>query len=138
MKDYILNRFKTEIEKAFYSMEKYDILSTFALLHHEDDLEIETLSHYIRVSDKLLKVDAHTYFIIFSFTSPEHTYKAIQNLLLELDNHFNNRTSCIAMLELDPSNSPTMAINKLFTILEETKKHSYSRIEDESILNATF
>ncbi len=138
MRDYIFNRFEIEIKRAHYSFQRYKKVSTFVLLHHEDDLEVETLAQYLRVSDKFLKIDEHTYFINFAFTSLENTFKAAQNLLLELDNHFNKRSSYIAIEALDITNTPKMVVNKLFQILEETRKHSYSRIEDESILNSTF
>jgi len=138
MEDHILNRFEIEIKKAYYAFERYNSISTFVLLHFDDDLDVETLAKFVRISDKFLKINAHTYFINFAFTSHKDTFKAAQNLLLELDNHFNKRSSYIAIEELEPTSSPRMVVNKLVQILEETRKHSYSRIEDESILNATF
>jgi len=132
------NRLEIELKKIFYSFEKYNALSTFALLYHKDILDAQTLSNYLRVSDTFLALDAHTYFINFAFTSHKDTFKAAQNILFGLDNHFNNTSTCIAIHELDPTNTPKMMVNKLLQILEETKKHSYSRVEDESILNATF
>jgi len=134
----MVNRLEIELKKIFYSFEKYNALSTFALLYHKDALDTQTLSNYLRVSDSFLELDDHTYFINFAFTSHEDTFKAAQNILFGLDNHFNNTSTCIAIHELDPTNTPKMTVNKLLQILEETKKYSYSRVEDESILNATF
>ena len=136
MTDKVFNRFEVEIKKAYYTYERYKSISSFILLHHERPLSIIELSRYLRVSDKVLEIDENIYFINFTFTDGEHTFKASQNLLLELDKHFNCRDSYIAMEALDTANSPRMVINKLMQILEETKKHSYSRIEDENILNA--
>jgi len=136
MTDKVFNRFEIEIKKAYYAYERYKSVSSFVLLHHERALSVEELSMFLRVSDKILEIDQNIYFINFTFTSGEHTFKASQNLLLELDKHFNCRDSYIAMEAIDIANSPRMVINKLMQILEETKKHSYSRIEDESILNA--
>ena len=137
MTDKVFNRFEVEIKKAYYNHERYRSISSFILLHHEKPLSIIELSMFLRVSDKVLEIDENIYFINFTFTGEEHSFKASQNLLLELDKHFNCRDSYIAMEALDIANSPRMVINKLMQILEETKKHSYSRIEDESILNTT-
>jgi len=138
MTDKVFNRLEVEIKKAYYVSERYKFTSSFALIHHEEELTIKGLSMFLRGSDKILEIDENTFFIIFTFTSEEKTFKASENLLLELDKHFNRRDSYIAMEALDASNSPRMVINKLLQILSETRKHSYSRIEDESILNSTF
>ena len=138
MQDSIPYRLEVELKKIFYSFEKYNALSTLALLYHKEALTVQELSKHLRVSDTFLALDEHTYFINFTFTSHEDTFKAAQNILFDLDNYFNNTSTYIAIHELDPTNTPKMMVNKLLQILEETKKHSYSRVEDESILNATF
>ena len=132
----MIKRLEIEIKNAHYAFDRYKKISTFALLHHEDNLEVQTLAKYLRVSDKFLKIDEHTYFIKFTFTSIENTFKAAQNLLLALDNYFNERNCYIAIEALDTTNTPNMVVNKLFQILEETRKNSYGRIEDDNILNA--
>jgi hypothetical protein len=136
MTDKVFNRFEVEIKKYYYAFRRYKSVSSFILLHYEKSLSVVELSAFLRLSDKILEIDENIYFITFTFTSGAHTFKAAENLLLELDRHFNSRDSYIAMEEINLSNTPKMVINKLMQILEETKKHSYSRIEDESILNA--
>jgi len=131
----VLNRFEIEIKKAYYTFERYKSISSFVLLYHNHPLSIVELSMFLRVSDKILEIDENIYFINFAYTADQNTYKASQNLLLALDKHFNARDSYIAIEPLNVSNSPRMVINKLMQILEETRKHSYSQIEDESILN---
>jgi len=138
MENSVSHRLEIELKKVFYSFEKYNALSTFALIHHEAPIDPETLSKYLRVSDIFLALDEHTYFINFAFTSHEDAFKAAQNILYGLDNYFNDTSTYIAIKELDPSNTPKMLVNKLLQILKETRKHSYSRVEDESILNTTF
>ena len=135
MNDAIFNRFAVEVKKAYYISKRYETLSTFALLYFDQELSVDKLSLYLRVSDKFILIDKNTYFIDFTFTSQEDTFKACQNLLLELDNNFNNRNSCIEIESLDINLSPKMLLNKLTQILKETRKSSYGRIEDESILN---
>lgn len=135
MCDPIFNRFEIEVKRAYYISKRYETLSTFALLYFDKELSVEQLAIYLRVSDKFLLINENTYFINFTFTSQEDTFKACQNLLLELDNNFNNRNSCIGIESLDINLSPKMLLNKLTQILQETKKSSYGRIEDESILN---
>ncbi len=135
MTDNILNRIKVEIKRTYYTHDRYKSLSTFALLYHEKKLGVEQLATYVRISDKLIKIDDNHYFINFAFTSQEDAFKAAQNLLLYLDNFFNSRTSCIAIDTLNSKNTTQMVVGKLTQILNETKKSSYSRIEYEDILN---
>ncbi len=136
MTDKVFNRLEVEIKKTYYVSERYKITSSFILIHHEKKLTIKELSMFLRGSDKILEIDENTFFVIFTFTSEEQTFKASENILLELDRHFNSRDSYISMEALDTSNSPRMVINKLLQILSETRKSSYSRIEGESILNS--
>ena len=135
MEDFIKNRLKIEINKAYYIAKRYKSLSTFAILYHKDILPVDILGKFVRISDHLLKIDDHHYFINFTFTHQEDAFKAAQNLLLYLDRHFNNRTSCIALDTFNITQSPTIVLNRLIQILHETKKSSYTRIEDENILN---
>ena len=135
MSDAIFNRFEIEVTRAYYVSKRYETPSTFALLYFDKELSVEQLAIYLRVSDRFLLIDKNTYFINFTFTSQENTFKACQNLLLELDNLFNNRNSCIGIESLDINLSPKMLLNKLKQILKETQKSSYERLEDESILN---
>jgi len=135
MTDNILNRIKVEIKRTYYTFDRYKSLSTFALLYHEKELSVEQLATYVRISDKLIKIDDNHYFINFAFTSQEDAFKAAQNLLLYLDNFFNSRTSCIAIDTLNSKNTSQMVISRLTQILHETRKNSYSRIEYEDILN---
>jgi len=135
MEDYIKNRLKIEINKAYYIAKRYKSASTFAILYHEEILPVDILGKFVRISDHLLKIDEHHYFVNFTFTKQEDAFKAAQNLLLYLDRHFNNRSSCIALDTFDTTQSPTIVLNRLVQILNETKKSSYTRIEDENILN---
>jgi len=135
MIDNIFNRIQVEIKRTYYINERYKSPSTFILMYHENPLSIEQLAVYVRISDKFVKIDDNHYFINFAFTSQEEAFKASQNLLLYLDNFFNNRKSCIAIDTFNSSISPHIVLKRLMQILKETKKSSYTRIEDESILN---
>ena len=135
MEDIIRKRLEIEINKAYYTSKRYHTVSTFAFLYHEKPLPVDILGSYVRISDHILKVDEHHYFINFTFTEQTGAFKAAQNLLLYLDKYFNNRTSCIALDTFDTTQSPRIVLNRLIQILQETKKHSYCRIEDENILN---
>ena len=138
MDNAILKRFNIEVKRAYYIATRYKAISTFALLHFEKKLSLEELSTFLRASDKFLLLDKNTYFIHFTFTSEKGAFKASENLILSLDNYFNNQKNYIALKEIDINITPTMLLNKLTEILKVTKEHSYSRIEDESILNSTF
>ena len=135
MTDAIYNRFEIEVERAYYILKRYDVISTFALLYFDKELSAKQLGTYLRISDTFFLIDDNTYFINFPFSSQKDTFKACENLLLELDNYFNDRNSCICIESLDTNLKPKVLLNKLIQILEETKKSSYGRIEDESILN---
>ena len=135
MKDNIFSRIEIEIQKAQYAYKRYSSPSSFALLYHEKKLSPEQLSIFVRLSDKFLDIGDNVYFITFSYTSSDDVFKAAQNLLQELDKFFNNRTSCIAIDTFNAGNSPRMVLQRLSQILNETKKRSYTRIEDESILD---
>ncbi|QSZ42232.1 hypothetical protein GJV85_08935 [Sulfurimonas aquatica] len=131
----IRNRLNIEIKKAYYVFTRYKSPCTFAILYHEEELHVAKLGEFVRISDHLLKVDDNHYFINFAFTEQNGAFKASQNLILYLDKHFNNRTSCIAVDTFDSTHSSTIVINRLMQILQEIKKDPYSRIEDENILN---
>jgi len=135
LEEFIRKRLEIEIKKSYYISKRYSVISTFAFLYHEEPLTVDVLGSYVRISDKLLKIDDHHYFLNFSFTEQVDAFKASQNLLLYLDKHFNNRSSCIAIDTFDINQSPRIVINRLIQILKATKNSSYSRIEDENILN---
>lgn len=130
----ILNRINVLIKKTYYTYERFQVNATFALLYHEEPLSVVELSQYVRISDQLIQLDLHHYFIIFAFTSHENSYKASQNIVHKLDKHFNNTTSCIALDDFDPSKTPQNVLNRLQQIMVETKKNPYIRVETEDIL----
>ncbi len=138
MNENILTRLYAQIKKAYYTFERYDNTSTFSLLYHEQPLSVVDLSNFVRISDHLIELDEHHYFLIFSYTSHSNTYKAVQNLVHHLDNHFKNTTSCVVIDSFDLTNSPSLVLNRLQQILTETRKSSFSRAEDESILETNF
>ena len=130
-----VKRLEIEIKKTYYSYERYKVVSTFVLLHHEKELSVAQLGDFLRISDKFVKVDDTRYFIILSFTLEENASKASQNLLQKLDAFFNDRSSFIAINTINLSNSPNMLINKLTQTMAEIQKNQYARIEDESVLS---
>jgi hypothetical protein len=136
--DFIKKRLKIEINKAYYIAKRYNAISTFAILYHPDTLLVEQLGNFVRISDHLLKIDEHHYFINFAFTDQKNAFKASQNLIFKLDKYYNNNLSCIALDTFDTTQSPTIVLNRLTQILIETQKSSYTRIEDENILNEMF
>ncbi len=138
MDDYIKNRLTIEINKTYYVAKRYQVTSTFAILYYEGELTVNDLGKFVRTSDHLLKIDDNNYFINYAFSEQDGAFKASQNLLLYLDKHLNNQTSCIALDTFDITKSPTIVLNRLTQILNETKKNEYSRIEDENVLNEIF
>jgi len=129
------NRFEILIKKIYYINERYNVDATFALLYHEHPLDVNTLGDMIRRSDEIIEVDAHHYFLVFAFTSQTNAIKACENLLQKLDHHFNDRSTSIALDSFDTSRTPQSVLNRLMQILEETRKHSFMRIENEEILD---
>lgn len=138
MDEKIFNRLSIIINKAYYTHSRYKSPSTFALLYHENDITPAELGKYVRKTDHFLAVDKSHYFINFAFTEQDSAFKACQNLIFSLDKHFENQSSYIAIDTFDESKSARMVYNRLSQILAETKKSSYSRIEDENILNELF
>ncbi|EDZ63368.1 hypothetical protein SMGD1_1474 [Sulfurimonas gotlandica GD1] len=131
----IFNRINVEIKRTYYTHERYNSKSTFALIYHEKALTPEELAVFVRISDKFVIIDENHCFINFTFTTQEDAFKASQNLLMYLDNHFNSRTTCIAIDTFNVLNSAKEVMNRLTQILKETRRNSYTRIEDEDILN---
>jgi hypothetical protein len=136
--DDILNRVEIQIKKTYYIHDRYNTLSTFGLLYCEKEISEKELAKFLRVSDKFFKLDNNTYFINFDYTSEEKALKASQNLILHLDNFFNNSSSCVAIDEFNTTYIPQTVLSRLQQILGETRKSSYSRVEDESILSEVF
>lgn len=135
MSDAITNRINVLIKKTYYHFERFQVNSTFALLYHEDPISVVELSHYLRISDHLIQLDDNHYFIIFAFTTQDNAYKASQNIIHNLDNHFNTTKSCIALDTFHISKSPISVVNRLMQILAETRKNPFIRIETEDILD---
>jgi len=131
----ITNRINVLIKKTYYHYERFQVDSTFALLYHENPLSVVDLAQYVRISDQLMQVDDNHYFIIFAFTSHDNAYKAAQNIIHKLDNHFNATTSCIALDTFNATKSPQSVVNRLKQILVETRKNLFVRIETEDILD---
>lgn len=131
----ITNRINVSIKKTYYTFERFQVEATFALLYHEELINVMELSKFVRISDQLMQLDENHYFIIFAFTSQENAYKASQNLIQKLDAYFNNRTSCIAVDAFDKSKTPDSVLNRLKQIMIETRKSSYIRVETDDILD---
>ena len=133
--DKIFKRLEVEVKKTYYTFTRYLSPSTFAFLYFEGELSAEDLGGYLRISDKFLKIDDNHYFINFMFTEQHGAFKASQNLLLNIDKHFDNNIACLAIDTFDINKTPRIVIYRLMEILKETQKSSYTRIEDETILN---
>ncbi|MBV5322193.1 MAG: hypothetical protein JZU62_10910 [Sulfuricurvum sp.] len=131
----ILNRIKVLVKKTYYTNERFQVSATFALLYHEEPLNVIELSKYVRISDHLIQVDENHYFIIFAFTEQENAYKAAQNIIHNLDSYSNNHTTCIAVDAFDKTKTPENVLNRLKQILKETRKSSYIRVETDDILD---
>lgn len=135
MDDNIFNRLQISINKTYYTTKRYNIPSTFALMYHHKALTPQELGAFVRQSDHFIKIDENHYFINFMFTEQNNAFKASQNLIFSLDKYFNDIHTAIAIDTFDESNSPRLVYNRLKQILQEIKQDSYSRIEDENILN---
>jgi len=133
--DNLRTRLNAEIVRAHYTFDRYNAVSTFALLYHEKDIELDVLGRMIRISDRLVKINENLHFIIYNFTNSDDAYQASRNLIGKLDKYFNSTTSCIAIDTPLKTDSTHMVMNKLHQILQETKKSSVSRIEYEDILD---
>ncbi|WP_373071530.1 hypothetical protein [Sulfurimonas sp.] len=131
-------RLESEINRMNDASERYgsDILS--AIVYHEKDIDLALFGSFLRKNDKVVRLDKNHHFVMFYFTSEQEAYEAAKHLLAQLDDHFENTTSCIAIDSDWKNDSTNMLINKLYQILQETKKHSVSRIEYEDILDEIF
>ena len=129
-------RINAEINRAYYTFERYQANATFALVYHEKELSLEEMGTFIRISDRFVKMDEHQYFMLFHFTNAEEASKASQNLLMSLDNHFHNTSTCIAIDTFNTANLTKVVLNRLQQIIKETRKNSFTRIEYEDILDS--
>ncbi len=132
----VKDRLLIEIKKACAAYKRYSITSIFAILYHDKPLSITELSQYIRASDGIYTIDEHHYFINYAYSKEQGAFKACQNLIHNLDKHFNDQSSYMAMSSFDETQTPTIVLNRLNQILAEMKKHPESRIEDENILGS--
>ncbi|MDD5400420.1 MAG: hypothetical protein PHQ93_04445 [Sulfurimonas sp.] len=124
------------INKTYYIYRRYNIQATFALLYHNEPLSIVDLSKFVRLSDQFIQIDKNHYFIIFEFTSQKNAYKASQNIIYNLDKHFNTHKGCyIAIDSFDITKSPQNVLNRLKQILIEVRKNPCVRVEVEDILD---
>ena len=130
------SKLEDEINKAYYANEKYGILATFVMIYHEKNISVEKMGEFLRSTDKFVHIDANHYFIIFHYTTQNSAYKASQNLLLKLDEYFQNTSTSIAVDSFNKTKAPKTVINRLKQIIKEVKKSSFTRIEDESILDS--
>lgn len=135
MDENILNRVNVLVKKTYYTYDRFEVDATFALLYHETPLSVVELSQYVRLSDHLIQIDEHHYFIIFAFTSEENAYKASQNIIHKLDGFFNNHSSSVALDALNATMSPQLVLNRLKQIMKEIHKDAHVRIETEDILH---
>jgi hypothetical protein len=131
----VLNRLHVQIKKTYYIHERYNVDATFALLYHEHPLDVDAFADYVRISDDLIPLDEHHYFITFTFTNESNAYKAAQNVIQSLDSHFNDHSSCIVLDTFDPQKSANVVLGRLQQILAEARKKSYARIENEMIFD---
>jgi hypothetical protein len=131
----VLNRLKVQIKKTYYIYERYNVDATFALLYHAHPLHVDELADYVRISDDLIPLDEHHYFITFTFTNNADAYKAAQNLIQSLDGHFNDHSCCIVLDTFDTQKSANVVLGRLHQILVQTRKKSYPRIENETVLD---
>jgi len=129
-------RINAEINRAYYTYDRYKADATFALVYHDKELGLEALGEYVRISDRFVKMDENNFFMLFHFTDANEASKASQNLLLKLDNHFHDTSTCIAIDTFNTSNSTKVVLNRLNQIIKETRKNSFTRIEYEDILDS--
>jgi len=129
-------RINAEINRAYYTYERYQVKAIFALVYHEKEISLEDMGSYVRMSDRFVEYDTNHFFMLYHFTTGEEAHKASQNLLLKLDNYFNNTSTCIAIDCFNPSSSTKVVLNRLNQIIKETKKSSFARVEYEDILDS--
>jgi len=132
----VMNRLYAQITKTYYAFKRYNVDATFALVYIEQPLKLDEFGKMVRITDQLIPIDTNHYFIIYTYTKEETAYKASQNLLLKLDHFLNNHTSCIALDSFDLNKSPDNVLRRLKQILSVTRQNSYSRIENETILDS--
>jgi len=135
METNMLGRVKIQIRKSYYTHDRYKTEATFALLYHNQPLQHTELGEFVRISDHFIKLDDHHYFITFAHTGFNAAYKASQNLVLHLDNFFNETTSCVALDSFDTSNSVQIVLSRLEKILEVARHSPFARIQDENALD---
>jgi len=128
-------RLESEISKVYDACDRYGSDVSSAIVYHEKDIDLTLIGSFLRKNDKIIKLDENHHFVMFFFTTESEAYDAAKHLLFNLDRHFNNKTSCIAIDSACKNNSVNILINKLLQILKETKKNSISRIEYEDILD---
>ena len=130
----ILERLELEITKTYYTFKRFMSPSTFALLYHDGKLKLEELNGYLRNSDKFIPIDDKHIFINFIFTEQYGATKAAENLILNLDQHFENNNSYIAIDKFDAEKTPAAVLDRLQKTLKELKTGSHARVEDDIII----
>lgn len=105
-------------------------------MYHKLPINVVELSQFIRISDLLIEIDQNRFFIIYQFTNESDALKAAQNLIFNLDKHFNEINSCyVAIDKLDTSIAPLNVLNRLQSIIEYALKNRVNRVETEEVLD---
>ncbi|MHC3994721.1 hypothetical protein ACXWTF_07810 [Thiomicrolovo sp. ZZH C-3] len=130
-----MRHFDNLVRKHYYIYDRYGVDATFSLLYHHLPLHVDELGEFVRLSDHLHQIDDNHYVIIFTFTDYSGAYKASQNLLCRLDDHFRDTKSCIALDSFDTTLNSSMVLNRLRRIMDEVRKRPRIRIDNELILD---
>ncbi len=129
-------RVVSEIKRIFYLKKRYNIDGKFALLYVEDEISLEEVSRFVRMSDRVMRVGEHYYLIIYMYVIKDSdAYKAAENLLYKIDNFFGHQNSYIALSGFDESFSVDNILNRLKMIADTTKEKSNTRVEFDDILD---
>lgn len=83
----------TQTLKSYdYRLKRYDISYSVVMMRCPTDIDIDSISHCIRKTDRIVCLQNHTYAIVFDYTNSETGVQAANNFL----------ESCKCTLSLEP------------------------------------
>jgi hypothetical protein len=107
--------------KSFdYRRSRYQINYSVAMWHSPEKINLNLLSHCIRVTDRIICFDNHHYAIVYDYTTPESCSQAVNNFLLQYKNTFSSTPLFCSVVNSTQFECITMMVPELLIQLNET------------------
>jgi len=123
----------TQAIKDFsYRFKRYEINYSIAIGHSPEDIDLSSLSHYIRESDRFIVLDHNTCAVILDCTNDECGIKAANNLLTHFQGNFFSSLLYTGIVTASNYDTVALMTHDLFYLLDYAIFHNMNNILMES------